>query len=733
MERDRNLLFGIFAVQLKQVTPIQLMEVAGAWAVEPERDLSQRLAEAGYLSEHDRQLLSGLVDQAVRAHDGNATKALETFGGQEQVHRSYRGSIVLTASDGVSRGGEQAAKLAEADPDSVPAVQEAPGRYTHISEYAHGGMGRVLLVQDLHIGREIALKELLPLRDTGTGETTPVRLSVPHMARFLQEARITGQLEHPSVVPVYELGHRKNGTLYYTMKLVRGKTLAQAIAEAETLTERLKLLSHFADLCQAIAYAHSRGVVHRDIKPSNVMVGEFGETVVLDWGLAKAKDKEDVHAGDLAETLRIMNLGGEKDVAKTAYGAAIGTPAYMPPEQAKGLLDQVDERSDVYSLGAVLYELLTGSAPFEGGTLHEILEKVVAEEPPLTKSLGKSVPPELLAIRQRAMKKNPAERYQSARELAEDVERYLSGALVLAHEYRLTEHLRRFARRNKSGVAVALSASLVLAAAIGFSYAQTQHAQAVLRRQMLSTQRQLLTKAADVDRKLGVHTERLARFGGDEAFRVRLAVEPFETQGDWPKGIRPDAIASSVQGGFEEELLRLPRFSIVIVQERAEILVHGSVSYDDGVLRVEMGMTDAKTGATIVEPLTEEVADVVLEEDKTILEMQALAVALKGLVLQILDAYPLLTGQITRVQDDRILVNLGAEHGLKEHMRLVAFAEEEPWIDDETGKVLADGYLLPLAEFRVEKVYSSNAQAVFEGQDPGLLSRVQNGATIVTK
>ena len=226
-------------------------------------------------------------------------------------------------------------------------------------------MGRVLLAHDEHLGRDIALKELLPHPVSGSpGQgASPVRLAVPHVARFLQEARITGQLEHPAIVPVYELGYRRDGTLYYTMKLVRGKTLSQAIREAGSFQERMKLLSHFLDLCNAIAYAHSRGVIHRDLKPGNVMVGEFGETVVIDWGLAKAKDKEDIHAKEIADAVTAIRLGEESEAVKTVYGDAMGTPAYMSPEQAKGELDKVDERSDVYSLGAVFtnYHRLLGN------------------------------------------------------------------------------------------------------------------------------------------------------------------------------------------------------------------------------------------------------------------------------------------------------------------------------------------------------------------------------------
>jgi eukaryotic-like serine/threonine-protein kinase len=391
-DRDRNLLFGIFAVQLKKINPSQLMEVAGAWAIDPSRDLGQRLVETGYLSETDEKLLMEFVKGAVDACGGDTGASLAAFGGEEEVNRSFQGSIVLT-DEGVETPPKTGVPVEEVD--TVPAVKESPGRYSHISEHARGGMGRVLLVHDQYLGRDVALKELL-LPSGGAvdpNRATPVRLSMQMMARFLQESRITGQLEHPAIVPVYEIGHRKNGTLYYTMKLVRGRTLTKAIKDAVTLQERLALLSHFVDLCNAIAYAHSRRVIHRDLKPDNVMVGEFGETVVLDWGLAKAHNQSDVHADGLAETLRILNLGDETEVVKTAYGHAIGTPAYMPPEQAKGSLDLVDERSDVYSLGAVLYELLTGHPPFAGANLFVILNSVLNDEPTPVAAHEPDVPP----------------------------------------------------------------------------------------------------------------------------------------------------------------------------------------------------------------------------------------------------------------------------------------------------------------------------------------------------
>ncbi len=483
-DRDRNLLFGVFAVQLRKVTPSQIMEAAAAWATDPSKGLADRLRDARALSSADCDLLQRLVAEAVEAHGGDAAKTLNAFGGADMVADSFHRSIVLTPDGLVSRAEMGLNLLGLEDPILLKGVDEAPGRYTCESEHARGGHGRVLLVHDEFLGREIALKELLPdpHGDSSRRTPTPVRQAVPLMARFLQEARITGQLEHPSIVPVYELGHRTDGSLYYTMKLVRGRTLATAFAEARTLDDRLSLLPHFVDMCQAIAYAHSRRVIHRDIKPSNVMVGEFGETVVLDWGLAKVVGKKDIHADALATTFHALQVGDSDSAAKTQYGQALGTPMYMPPEQAKGQIEQVDERSDIYSLGAVLYELLTGQPPFKGKDIREILQHVIEDEPRPVTSLAPKAPPELAAIAMRALNKDPKHRYQTAKELAEEVQRFQAGALVQTYTYSAREYLTHFVRQHKPAFATAAAALAVIVALVAFGYwqiaGQRNHARA---------------------------------------------------------------------------------------------------------------------------------------------------------------------------------------------------------------------------------------------------------------
>lgn len=333
------------------------------------------------------------------------------------------------------------------------------------AEIGRGGIGRVLLAFDEDLGREVALKELLAGTRTGSADGAATASAADRTAdaavRFLREARVTGQLEHPNIVPVYELGCNAGGNLYYTMKMVRGRTLTEALADRRRLDDRLRLLGHFVDLCQAIAYAHSRGVIHRDIKPENVMLGEFGETVVLDWGLAKARGAEDIRGSKMEREIQLL-----QDAASghTVDGTAIGTPAYMSPEQAEGRLDAIDERSDVWSLGAVLHQILTGRPPYSGASAYEVLKRALSQPvPPLTETCPEA-PLELAAVCRRALQRDPDRRYQSAQELATEIDAYLTGGRVRAYTYSLGDMLRRaYARHRMAFVTGAIALVLLLA------------------------------------------------------------------------------------------------------------------------------------------------------------------------------------------------------------------------------------------------------------------------------
>src|SRR6185312_5399287 len=238
--------------------------------------------------------------------------------------------------------------------------------------HARGGLGAVFVALDTELHREVALKQIL---DEHADD--PVSRQ-----RFLVEAEVTGGLEHPGIVPVYGLGTYGDGRPFYAMRFVRGDNLKEAIDyfhADETLKkdagrrslELRKLLRRFTDVCNAIEYAHSRGVLHRDIKPGNIIVGKHGETLMVDWGLAKATGRTDPGSGE--RTLLPSSASGS---AETLPGSALGTPAYMSPEQARGDLGRLGPQSDVYSLGATLYCLLTAKAPFDGGDPGEVLRRV---------------------------------------------------------------------------------------------------------------------------------------------------------------------------------------------------------------------------------------------------------------------------------------------------------------------------------------------------------------------
>lgn len=297
---------------------------------------------------------------------------------------------------------------------------EFPERYAFRRVLGEGGMGEVRLCRDNTIGREVAMKVMHP-HAGGSGPASE--------QRFVREARVQGQLEHPSIVPVYDLGVDPDGAFYFTMKRVRGHSLETILSglghgdeELARRYTRRKLLSTFSSVCLAVDFTHSRGVLHRDLKPANVMLGDFGEVYVLDWGLAKihgARDlpREDAVSDDLGQP------------SGTLVGEVMGTPGYMSPEQIRGQNDQMDERSDVYSLGAILYELLTLQRMHVGNTLPAILESTTggSTPPPCERAPEREIPPELEQICLRATAVEPGERFASVRELSDAIERYLDG------------------------------------------------------------------------------------------------------------------------------------------------------------------------------------------------------------------------------------------------------------------------------------------------------------------
>jgi serine/threonine protein kinase/WD40 repeat protein len=417
--------------------------------------------------------------------------------------------------------------------NSVQEQPSAPGRYEVVREHARGGMGRVLVVVDHDVGREVALKELLPQHAHGL---------FWDRERFLREARITGQLEHPNIVPVYEIGAGEGGgAAYYTMKLVRGETMEERLARIQTdpltgprqkLAERLKLLDAFVDVCNAMAYAHARGVVNRDLKPSNVMLGDFGETVVLDWGLArKLGAKEEPPPAPRGAQFSPGAEGRTGDTTRlTMDGDVIGTPAYMSPEQARGLVEQVDEKSDVYALGVMLYEIATGAPPFEGATAVEILRAVIERPPPEAGMVSPDVPRELIAVALAALEKDRDKRLRSARELAEEVRAWRDGRPMTHYRHTTLEQVRRFARRNRAlSAAVAAAAVILVAGAlVSLTYAGIASERAKAEEKAGASEREARaiavarTAEAERDRKAAQAALRLAQGQRMAAYSLNL-------------------------------------------------------------------------------------------------------------------------------------------------------------------------------------------------------------------
>ncbi|MBI81766.1 MAG: hypothetical protein CMJ81_01090 [Planctomycetaceae bacterium] len=466
-----NLLFGVLALKMDFIDQDQLVQSMNAWVLEKSRSLSDILVEQGTLSKSRVAVLEALIEEHLKEHQNDPERSLgavtsvtmslqdvrQALGnmGDADIQQSLTG---VTAAFEPQMASEDATQT-QGDPSGAQAA--ASQRFRVLRPHAKGGLGQVSVAQDQELNREVALKEIQP------------RFADDQMSRgrFLLEAEITGGLEHPGIVPVYGLGSYRDGRPYYAMRFIRGDDFKSAIrryyegveakkSPGELTLDFRKLLRRFVDVCFAMEYAHSRRVLHRDIKPGNIMLGKYGETMVVDWGMAKLLDTGEGESGVDFDHAPIA-LSTSRDVVATSMGSTVGTPPYMSPEQAAGRLDQLGPGSDVYSLGATLYHFLTGQAPFRDRDIGSVLNRVKQGdfEPP--RKLVPSVPKPLEAICLKAMARKPDDRYRSAGALAEDIEHWLADEPVSALQESLFQRTARWLRRHKTWTQ-AIAVSLVL-------------------------------------------------------------------------------------------------------------------------------------------------------------------------------------------------------------------------------------------------------------------------------
>jgi eukaryotic-like serine/threonine-protein kinase len=456
-DAPRDMLFGLLALQNGMVTRTQLVTAFAAWTATPGRSMADLLVEQNALDPAGRDLLAALTERHLRAHDNDPERSLAAL----DVNRSTRESLAAAGGQEVEVTLAHVGSGSNGDADATAsyAVGTATSdgqRFRVLRPYARGGLGAVFVALDAELNREVALKQILDHH-----ADNPVSRQ-----RFLIEAEITGGLEHPGIVPVYGLGTYGDGRPYYAMRFIKGDSLKEAIEQfhadpalghdpGRRSLELRTLLRRFTDVCNAIEYAHSRGVLHRDLKPGNIIIGKHGETLVVDWGLAKATGKSDPTAAE--RTLVPNSASGS---VETLPGSALGTPAYMSPEQAEGDLEHLGPQSDVYSLGATLYCLLTGKPPFEGDVV-DVIRSVQKGQFQPPRSVDSTIDRALEAICLKAMALKPDARYASPKALSEDVERWMADEPVTAWREPWARRARRWARRHRTAVTAAVVAMLV--------------------------------------------------------------------------------------------------------------------------------------------------------------------------------------------------------------------------------------------------------------------------------
>jgi formylglycine-generating enzyme required for sulfatase activity len=416
---------------------------------------------------------SALADElrALHARYGQWESLFGELGSQELLQKLREGldtsaRLTMSCTD-ANAAVPPSARPSSALLERLRGKAHTAGRYRLVGEIGRGGMGAVVKVWDEELGRPLAMKFVLGKGGPQEGGVTPP-LDARTLTRFLDEASITSRLDHPGIVPVHEVGLSEDGQVYFTMRLVQGEDYARVIDHVRSAREgwtQTRALGVLVKVCDAMSYAHDHGVVHRDLKPANIMVGKYGETYVMDWGLARITASVAVRQD--APTPADKAPSASDDPLRTRAGEVLGTPSYMAPEQARGELERVGPRADIYSVGAMLYHLLACarvSAPFvplgQSPLQNEVLRRLLAGPPPALDGLAGDAASELVSIAEKAMARDPERRYATMKELAADLQAYMEGRVVAAHERGAFAWVRKWVGRNK-----ALAASMCLALA----------------------------------------------------------------------------------------------------------------------------------------------------------------------------------------------------------------------------------------------------------------------------
>ena len=469
IDAPRDLLFALLALQNGMIDQTALVAAFQAWTLAKERPMAEILIKQQAIDAADRALLESLVSRHIQKHNGDIDKSIVLL----STAQSIQGCLAKLDDPEINATLAQVESYASTS-HSDQTVTISPGamrdgeRFRVLRPHAVGGLGAVFVALDAELNREVALKQIL---DNHADDPTS-------RSRFLLEAEITGGLEHPGIVPVYGLGLHQNGRPYYAMRFIRGESLRNAIDQfhADPLPQgnpggRMlglqKLLRRLLNVCDAIEYAHQRGVLHRDIKPDNIILGKHGETIVVDWGLAKPLGhRSDPKAAPGERTL--MPSSSAMSGSETMRGSVLGTPTYMSPEQSTGDLDHLTTASDIYSLGATLYYLLVGKSAFQG-SVTDVLEAVREGKFKHPRTIARWIAPSLEAICLKAMALKPEDRYQSARAMANDIEHWLADEPVIAYKELFRERLSRWERRHKLVVHGSFLSLVVLTLGLGIT------------------------------------------------------------------------------------------------------------------------------------------------------------------------------------------------------------------------------------------------------------------------